>query len=238
MRLSKTVEYWKYLIVWGKNWISYYKQWIENGKARCQVFIQIQQTRTKRSACKKAIILKNVVGLLSAPSTTYRTVPPVLPPASSLTSTGVTSALILKSLKRQRSPASRLCKRSLSYSGLDTSPGWGTIVCSGSYCSAGSSLVLVKRRNQRSDSRTVWKILWCPLHRSTKLGTVTFGVSPSFMWSSPLKISSGPLARRIVLNLSLWEIVWSFSTRFKTILSIDCRFFTCATVGSRFFWYF
>ena len=66
----------------------------------------------------------------------------------SLTSTGVTS-LILKSLKRRRSPVSRLCYWSLSYTGHDKSLGQEITACPGSYCAESSLLVITTERHQR-----------------------------------------------------------------------------------------
>ena len=65
--------------------------------------------------------------------------------------------LMLKPLKRWRSPALRSCNSSSRYSRLDTSTGWGIISCPGSYWVASSPLAIVTEENQRNDSRTAWK---------------------------------------------------------------------------------
>ena len=62
--------------------------------------------------------------------------------AASTSSIGVTSSLILKSLKRWKSPAWKLCNRNSSYDALDTFSRWVIIVCRRLYYVASSALTI------------------------------------------------------------------------------------------------
>ena len=107
----------------------------------------------------------------------------------SSSSTGVTSSPILKSINRQRSLVSKRCNWSLSYVGLDMSPGWGIIVCPESYCESTSLLATVTEGHQRSDSRTTWNNLLVHVKSTIAnrpLRTVKPGVSPLIKLFPPL----------------------------------------------------
>ena len=118
----------------------------------------------------------------------------------SLTSTCVTSSSILKSLKRQESPAFMPCNWSHGYTRLDKSPEWGLISCPRSYCAVSSLLANMTEGHWRSNSRTVWKNRLVPIISTITDGllllrTMTPDIILLNMLSPPLKTPAGLLSR-------------------------------------------
>ena len=111
---------------------------------------------------------------------------PTAASTSSLTTPGVTSSPILKSLKRQRLPAS-----SPYHDRLDL--GWGIIACPGSF----SPQAIATERSQISDWKTTWKnalvLVTSTIILAENLDAWCL-ISPPTMLS-PLKTPTGSLSR-------------------------------------------
>ena len=88
-----------------------------------------------------------------------------------LTSAGVTSSLILKSLEERRPQESRLCYWSPSYARLDASPEWGNHGLSKNILYRGLSVSDCDREaSKKRFKNCLKKILWCLLHRPQLMG--------------------------------------------------------------------
>ena len=138
-----------------QRWAVHLKDYI-NIHSTTNTWRRVPRSVSKEPSLHLPIWLR-VVDPLSVLPTIPQMTPLALPWHHPLTSTGVTSSKILKSLKRQRSPVSRPYNSSPSYTGLHTSQGWWIIIYPGSHWAASSVLVILIEGHQRSNSRTAWK---------------------------------------------------------------------------------